>query len=1266
MSLSTQLRATLVTLALASFVAAQSAPDKLATGPQTEARFPPLVVPDGFKATLFACDPLVEYPSVIALGPRFGTVYVAYDYMTGLGTEITRRDEIRLVEDSDGDGYADTSTLFADGFNSIQGLAYHAGSVYAMHAPLLTRLRDTDGDGKADERVDLLRGLGLEPENNPSRLHCANGVVVGHDGWLYLAMGDNGTNVLRPEGDRLVHNAGCILRCRPDGRDLHVFSTGLRNIYDIALDEELNVFVRDNENDGGDYMIRVYHSFFGADHGYPFLYRERPDEALAPLADLGRGSSAGMVCYLETAFPEEYRGNLFCCEWGRAVVRCERKRQGSSFAPMQEIDFATGAPNDPYGFKPTDVIVDYDGSLLVSDWCDGQRPKRGRGRIYRIAYGESRSETSAPAIPRGIAAAIKQLNSPSYHARVAAQEALQSAWPAAPARVRTMLEEQALGLHARLHAVWILSQATSPESLAALAKLSKSDVDPRVRAQAVRATADCFDPVLNEHRLEPDLKGERGAPGEIPRKDADMRVALEAIIALGRGRYAYVPRYWESWISEFDKSPEPALRHALVRAFRLSGERQRILRLTDERVDRPLREIALRSFADQAETWIVDHLIEQLRDANFPDSQRGSADLLTRVYKKPAPWTYWGYRPAPRSANSVDWERTNAIEAALDQALTELDPRVRLFILQRMQREQIPVRMATLQHWLKKERDAERVTAILTSLAEVPSDESRELLAGMTSDATFAAENRTAALEQFIAGLDDANEQRLLALAERLEDGPLVVKLLDELSRRPKLDSRALLLAKLDTSTAEGRAAALSACAALKVSDAAARVPTFLQHDDAGVRRAAAIAAGALSVKEATPALMKLSHDDEPTVRSASLDALRRLREPSAIDAALTALEHPTTQFAAIEYLGAFGAPEHTAAVTTSAASQRSMDVLSAVARALTNWERRESPASPRRAELLTALANVQGQCGVVLGWHVVGSLDTAVVQSLREQLAPFPAVPARATWQIASGAEGRIDLPSPRDISASASWLAVADVSVSEATRAQFLAGSNSPFQVWLNGRSVHQRDKAANYLPDGERFQAELAAGMNRIVVELGPPQDTEAAQFHLRFRPLSSSAQHERLTQYLLQNTGNVDRGRELFLNAEKSLCLKCHRLGDQGGAIGPNLTGVGSRFARIHLIESILEPSRTIAPSYDTVSVALASGRVIHGVKIAEDDKTLVLGDETGQRHEVALADIDERIIQRRSTMPEGLEKRLNDREFLDLLSFLVAERKSDAR
>src|SRR5437868_6657216 len=126
---------TLLGLALAIGLGTRGDETPPQTGPATEKRVPPLQLPPGFKATLFACDPLIEYPSVIAAGPRANQRFVAVDYMTGLGEEIVRRDEIRLIEDTDGDGYADKATVYATGFNSIQGIAYHGGSVYVMHAP---------------------------------------------------------------------------------------------------------------------------------------------------------------------------------------------------------------------------------------------------------------------------------------------------------------------------------------------------------------------------------------------------------------------------------------------------------------------------------------------------------------------------------------------------------------------------------------------------------------------------------------------------------------------------------------------------------------------------------------------------------------------------------------------------------------------------------------------------------------------------------------------------------------------------------------------------------------------------------------------------------------------------------------------------------------------------------------------------------------------------------------------------------------------------
>ena len=90
---------------------------------------------------------------------------------------------------------------------------------------------------------------------------------------------------------------------------------------------------------------------------------------MPPLADLGLGSSAGGVCYRETAFGSGFRGSSIFCEWGRAVVWYPTKRQGAGFAPTKEHDLAAGAENDPYGFKPTDLVVDRDGTLLISVWA---------------------------------------------------------------------------------------------------------------------------------------------------------------------------------------------------------------------------------------------------------------------------------------------------------------------------------------------------------------------------------------------------------------------------------------------------------------------------------------------------------------------------------------------------------------------------------------------------------------------------------------------------------------------------------------------------------------------------------------------------------------------------------------------------------------------------------------------------------------------------------------------------------------------------------
>ena len=1249
-----------------------------ATGPATEKRFPRLRVPDGFRATLFACDPLIEYPSVISIGPNQGTLFVAYDYMTGLGLEIVKRDEIRLVSDSDGDGYADKSQFYAGGFNSIQGLAFSDGWVFVMHAPLLTVLRDTDGDGVADVRRNLFGGLGLSPEDNPIRLHCANGVVVGHDGWLYLALGDRGCDVRRPEGDRLRFREGGILRCRPDGRDLHVFASGLRNIYDVALDEELNVFVRDNENDGGDYMVRVCLSFHGADHGYPYLYRERAAEAMPPLAVLGRGSSAGGTAYLETAFPNEFRNSLYFCEWGRAVVRYPKERSGSSFQPMQEVDFAAGSPDDPYGFKPTDLVVDYDGTLLISDWCDGQRPKRGRGRIYRISVaGKSTTTLVVNSMLQNTSdeKLIKLLGSPSHHQRFVAQIEIERRVQSegergnkTRRRLRASMKNRELNALGRMHAVWIIAHCAVENTIDDLLDVAGTDPDSRVQVQAVRAVADLTDPVLTEHKIAAG-RGEKQFAVRLAElgKHANPRVGLEVLAALGRLHWSDAP----AWISQHWKEGDSALDHAAMQLLRRSNHWSAVLKLLDVSdqadVGSPgLRTLALRALSGQAEETIVDGIVSRWESESHSVRRGEYVDLLSRVYKKPAEWTYWGFRPAPRPANTVVWERTNRIGKVLNRALADAEHSVRKLALERMRREKVPVRLAALTDWLRAEKNSENVAAILEALQTYPADDVRPLLAQTIVSKSRTDQNRLAALDLFNRGLNRDQERRLLNLAEATEDGPVLAAVLAEIGRRPRVSGDRLLLNKLDSQQPDVRSAALEALGRRKTAQASSRVLSLFNDRDLRVRRVAASVAGVLRVRNAVALLLKTADDDDAELRRASLVSLHQLNESGAVPLSVSALEGSETQLAALNYLADFGSVHQLGPVSEVAATNRSVEVLTAVARVLSSWQENPQAGWKDRRIIQNTLAEVQGDSGFPLLWSIIGPIGEDEANSLIQKINRDHKRGIAATdsnrWQhvFSAGTDAVVNLKPAKGVHGPAAWLGFVELITAKSMQAQFLASSEGTLQMWINGKLAYSRDKAATFQPNSDRFEATLVAGTNRLLV--WATTDSTKPQFQVRFRPKSSKAEHERLTQLVLEGRGSVERGRKLFANVKKSLCIKCHRIGEQGGRIGPDLTGVGSRFSRIHLIESILEPSRTVAPSYGTTIVLLNRGKVLTGVKTAETSEAITLGDKDGKLQVIPRSEIEELRVDRRSTMPDGLEKQMTDRELKDLIAFLVSQKK----
>jgi putative heme-binding domain-containing protein len=1116
---------------------------------------------------------------------------------------------------------------------------------------VLTVLRDTRGAGVADERRDLLTGLGLPPERNPTRLHCANGVVVGHDGWLYLAMGDNGIDVRRPEGDRLVLHGGGILRCRPDGRDLHAFATGLRNIYDVALDAELNVFVRDNENDGGTYMIRVCHSFFGADHGYPYLYYERPDEALPPLADLGLGSSAGGVCYLERGFPPEYWGNLFFCEWGRSVVRYQPRPAGSGFWPVKEVEFAAAAENDPYGFKPTDLVVARDGALFVSDWADGQRPKRGRGRIYRITPADA---------PKALGQPATGLDSESYQERIDAQLALEKQGAAGRQAVRALLASGKLGPRGRLHAVWFLARGEG--AIEELMALATADPDRAVRVQAVRAIADLTDPVLVKHCLQ-------AGPGDaaVARRlaalgeGADAGLQREVAVALGRLKWADTA----AWLAQHVSKPDAPMAHAAMQAVRGAGNWPALLKLLDGPTEDPVRAIALRAVAGRYEPALVDGVIGRLRTETDANRRQAYAEVLSRVHREPGPWVYWGYRPGPRPANTADWDRTAAIAAALDHTLADPDRGIRLAVLRRMQRERVPARAETLTRWLREERGEEAVGVILDALSEVPAAETSTALLALVRERAYGTVNRLRALALFAGVAVSADAPLLVDLASGLEHGPVLADLLRHLGQYPRRGKPAALAARalpayVTSEVPEVRAAAVEALGELQAAEGRDPALKLLGDGVPLVRRAAAVAVGKLALGQAAELLLKLAGDADAGVRRASLEALHQLREPRAVLPAVAALDDRETQLTALACLAEIGGPEQAAAVVALAHRAPPTDVLAGAVRLLAAWAGRAGAATAQRRELERILAEVHGATGALICWTVSGRITGKDAAGIVERYARVPAdgtTPPDWYPLFASAPEWRIQVGPSKGAPTETVRFAHTDIAVSETTPAEFTLTGASAAEVWLNGKSLYRRVGTATDRNTVGRFTGELARGPNRLLVRVGSPRG--AIEFGLTFRRRRATAAHERLTRAALGQAGNVERGRAVFFDAEKSLCVRCHRVGTQGERVGPELTGIGARFGRVYLVESILEPSRAIVPGFATLRVELTNGRVFTGVKAAETDATLTLVDQEVKKHELKKTEVLEQQPLAVSAMPEGLEKRLTEQEFVDLIAYLVS-------
>src|ERR1700722_11596502 len=127
-----------------------------------------------------------------------------------------------------------------------------------------------------------------------------------------------------------------------------------------------------------------------------------------------------------------------------------------------------------------------------------------------------------------------------------------------------------------------------------------------------------------------------------------------------------------------------------------------------------------------------------------------------------------------------------------------------------------------------------------------------------------------------------------------------------------------------------------------------------------------------------------------------------------------------------------------------------------------------------------------------------------------------------------------------------------------------------------------------------------------------------------------------------------------------------CLLCHRMGDDGGSVGPDLTAVASRFSRRDILESILEPSKVISEQFANTDIVLNNGNTFSGRIVLETGDKITISPSmlAPETQEISKADIKSREVSKISPMPPGLLNMLTKKEILDLLAYFEAAGKAD--
>ncbi len=526
-----------------------------------------LQVPDGFTIERVAGPDLLDYPMFVTLageGRLFVFESTEPNTMTTEEMLLEPSYHVRLLEDTDLDGTYDRSRIFADRIPFPMGGALVGDDLFVAAAPDLLRLRDTDGDGVADEREVVLTGWTLNVNGA-----AMGGPFMGPDGWLYITDARRGFEIRRKEGDVVAGKGARIWRVRPDGTGLEwVAGGGFDNAVEIAFmpsGETLGTMTYFLDPQDG-LRDALMHWVEGG--VYPKYSQVIDDDALTltgplmpPMTKLARVAHSGLLRYRSDAFGPEYRGNLFTAQFNTGrVMRHVVTPDGATYRTEDE-PFMTSTFADSH---PTDVMEDADGTLLVVEtggWfikgCPLSRVAKPdvEGGIYRIR------RKGAPTIPDpwgntlGLpGASPADLVARLGDARIAVRDlaierlvALREASVPALAAHRTT----ATDAETRAAAVFALYRIGTPTAARAV-RDALSDPDAIVRTAAARAVGLARD-------------ADAATPLERLVRDDDAHARRQAATALGRiGAPTSTAALLAAAAVPGDRFVQHAITHALI------------------------------------------------------------------------------------------------------------------------------------------------------------------------------------------------------------------------------------------------------------------------------------------------------------------------------------------------------------------------------------------------------------------------------------------------------------------------------------------------------------------------------------------------------------------------------------------------------------------------------------------------------------------------------------------------------------------------------